>query len=261
MTSLSASRFSPACLTIATYPLSPQANVSLEAAFKRTRGLAPDLEVAACCFYVAPAGRYEFLHPGDGGRDMAPFQGIWFCGGWPSARHMEKAIRALTRSQGRHQRRTEEEQLGAITQEATDGETLPPAKLPQSQHNKKKKAVLKQQPQPQQCRILRSLDELRAARLVPTEAEDKQRYEANPELARQRAEALSRLDAARKLQPRKRDFGKRQKQAVRFREGRELTAAEAVVVAATDRACRHYYQGAAGCSTGDKCRFRHDVLP
>lgn len=208
-------------------------SVDLEVAFRRTRGLTAELERDAGCFYVVPSERYDFLHPGGGGHDVAPFHGIWFCGGWPTPRHLEKALKAFSRSQKRRSARAP----------APEGE-------PQSGGEEA----------PAPCRVLRTLASLRDAGLVATEEEEKRRYEANPELARQRAEALARLDAARKTQPRKRDFSKRQKQAVRFEEGRPLTEEETATLGKQERACRHYYQSEAGCSTGAKCRFRHDVL-
>lgn len=60
--------------------------------------LGPELEKAAGVFYVCPAVRYAFRHPDGSGRAEAPFEGIWFCGGWAVGTKLDKLHRVVGRA-------------------------------------------------------------------------------------------------------------------------------------------------------------------
>ena len=208
------------------------------------------LEEQAGCFYIVPARKYKFVAAVEA-RDEAPFDGIWFCGGLPSADGGGgggggggdgdggggggggvQALRAAydkkrAKSQAKRAKGTATDTAVASVASSSSSPTL-----------------------------MGSLAELRAAGLLPPE-------ELSEEERTRKKRALEALDAERRADPlhalRKKQklLEAREATKVSFQVslGRDLSPAERARVV-EERACQHFFLGL-GCTRGAKCRFAH----
>jgi hypothetical protein len=222
------------------------------------------LEEQAGCFYIVPARKYKFVAAVEA-RDEAPFDGIWFCGGLPSADGAGgggggggggsgggsggggggssgsgsgssggggvQALRAA------YDKKRAKSQAKRAKGAATDTAVAAVAAVASSSSSPT---------------LIGSLAELRAAGLLPPE-------ELSEEEQMRRKRALAALDEERRAAPlhalRKKQKLLEAREASKVSFGRDLSPAERARVV-EERACQHFFLGL-GCTRGAKCRFAH----
>ena len=115
----------------------------------------------------------------------------------------------------------------------------------------------------QEGRVLPTLKALHGAGIVTSAAEDAvAALASDPAAAKRKAEAIAKLEAARKLKPRRRNYDDREGSTYAPRPGEDDPPREALEAILKDernaKACRHFFVGK-GCNKGSRCRFAHEL--
>ena len=193
---------------------------------ERVGAFSDKLEEAANCFYLVPAERYQFL-PAVAAREEAPFDGVWFCGGFASTDECRKAVeRASSRAS------------------ANASSAAPSLAM----------------------RVLASLAEIRAEGVLPT-AEEARKELPQEDLERRKRSLAAldesrSADPQRQQRKRQKQNEQRQTTAARADDsnfGEQLSTAARQLVLDTPRACKHFFglvEGK-GCTRGASCKFLH----
>lgn len=192
-----------------------------------------DPELRAGLFYVCPTSRYEFHHPAGAGRNVAPFHGIWFCGGFDGPKLRNRAMKRLV-------------SVAAASASASENASdYASVKVGASSGS------LGSESSPRSLRVARSLNMLQEFGYARTEEEVKTRLKNNPKQKLLREQALKRLEEARK--PAK----KRKKLASRPHFSCDETQARPADQV-PEGGCVHFFSGR-GCNRKNNCRWSHET--